>query len=43
MKWLGRLVRKLVRLAVVTATLTVVIIILDAVLSPDSVDNRPAS
>ena len=43
MKWLGRLVRKVVRLAVVTATLTVVIIVLDAVLSPDSVDNRPAS
>lgn len=43
MKWLGRLVRKVVRLAVVTATLTVVIIVLDAVLSPDSVDNRPTS
>ena len=43
MKWLGRLFRKVVRLAVVTATLTVVIIVLDAVLSPDSVEDRPAS
>lgn len=43
MKWLGRLVRKLVRLVVVTATLTVVIILLDALLSPDDHETgRPA-
>ena len=43
MKWLGRLLRKLIRLAVITTVLTEVIVLLDAVLSPDSVDNRPAS
>ena len=42
MKWLGRLDRKVVRLAVVTATLTVVSVVLVAVLSPDSVEDRPA-
>lgn len=35
MKWISRLFRKLVRLIVVTVTLTVVIILLDALLSPD--------
>ncbi len=35
MKWAGRLLRKLVRLAVVTVTLTVLVILLDALLSPD--------
>ena len=34
MKWLGRLVRRFVRLVVVTATLTAIIVVLDAVLSP---------
>lgn len=38
MKWLGRLFRKLIRLAIITT----VIVLLDAVLSPDSVDNGPA-
>ncbi len=35
MKWAGRLLRKLVRLAVVTVTLTALVILLDALLSPD--------
>lgn len=42
MKWLGRLFRKLIRLAIITTVLTAVIVLLDAVLSPDSVDNGPA-
>ena len=43
MKWLGRLVRKLIRLVVVSVTLTVVIILLDALLSPDDRETgRPA-
>ena len=36
MNWLVRLVRKLVRLAVITATLTAIVIVLDAGLSPDT-------
>lgn len=35
MKWLGRQARKLVRLVVITLTLTVVVVLLDALLSPD--------
>ena len=35
MKWVGRLLGKLVRLAVVTVTLTALVILLDALLSPD--------
>lgn len=35
MKWASRLLRKLVRLAVVTVTLTALVILLDALLSPD--------
>ena len=41
MNWLVRLVRKLVRLAVITATLTAIVIVLDAVLSPDTDEVRP--
>lgn len=35
MKWIGRQFRKLIRLIVITVTLTVVIVLLDALLSPD--------
>ncbi|MGE0599024.1 MAG: hypothetical protein AB7J35_08750 [Dehalococcoidia bacterium] len=35
MKWLGRLVKKLVRVVVATAVLTTLVILLDALLSPD--------
>lgn len=35
MKWIGRQFRKLVRLVVITVTLTVVVVLLDALLSPD--------
>ncbi|MGE3073757.1 MAG: hypothetical protein AB7N24_06660 [Dehalococcoidia bacterium] len=42
MKWLGRLVKKLVRLVVVTAVLTTLVILLDALLSPDGKEiDRP--
>jgi|GEM_PF-4786852 len=34
MKWLGRMFRRVVRLVIVTATLTAIIVVLDAVLSP---------
>ena len=36
MKWIGRQFRKLVRLVVITVTLTVVIVLLDALLSPEA-------
>ncbi len=35
MKWFGRLLKKMVRLAVITSALTIVVILLDALLSPD--------
>ncbi|MFN8616352.1 MAG: hypothetical protein U0837_04605 [Dehalococcoidia bacterium] len=35
MKWIGRQFRKLIRLIVITVTLTVVIVLLDALLSPE--------
>lgn len=38
MKWLGRLVRGTFQFAVLSAVLTVVIVVLDAVLAPE----RPA-
>ena len=40
MKRIGRMLRGLMRLAVITATLTGLIVVLDAVLSPDDVDGR---
>jgi len=38
MKWLGRLVKRFVRLTVFASALTVAIILLDALLSPDGKD-----
>lgn len=40
MKRIGRMFRGLIRLAVITATLTGLIVVLDAVLSPDDTDGR---
>ena len=40
MKWFGRLIRKLVRLAVITTVLTALVFVLDAVLLPKE-DSRP--
>jgi hypothetical protein len=40
MKWLGRMFKRLTMLVVVTATLTAVIVVLDAVLSPDDHERR---
>ncbi len=40
MKRIGRLFRNMGRLVVITATLTGLIILLDAVLSPDDSDGR---
>lgn len=40
MTWLGRLAKKLVRLVVITTTLTALVIVLDAVLSPDGDSRR---
>lgn len=40
MKWFGRLVKKLARLVVITTTLTAIIVLLDAVLSPDGDEIR---
>ena len=41
MKWIGRQFRKLIRLVVVTVTLTVVVVLLDALLSPDGRGTDP--
>lgn len=38
MKWLGRLVKRIVRLTISASALTVAIIVLDALLSPDGKD-----
>jgi hypothetical protein len=38
MKWLGRLLKKLIRLVVVASALATVIVLLDALLSPDGKD-----
>lgn len=35
MKWIGRQFRKLIRLIGITVTLTVVVVLLDALLSPE--------
>ncbi len=43
MKWLLRLFRKLLRLAVASLVFTVVVVVLDALLSPDGRESdRPA-
>ena len=38
MKWLQRLFKKVIRLAIITSALTTAIILLDALLSPDGKD-----
>ena len=38
MKWLTRLLRRFVRLVALTAAFTAVVVMLDAVLSPDSAE-----
>lgn len=38
MKWLGRLLKKMVRLVVLTAALSTAVVLLDALLSPDGKD-----
>ena len=40
MKRIGRLFRRVVRLAIATFVFTVVVVVLDAVLSPDGPDRR---
>lgn len=41
MNWLGRLFRKVLRFAILSAIATAIIIALDAALSPDEPADRP--
>ena len=40
MRWIGRLIRKMVRLTVFAGVFTVAVVVLDAVLSPDGPERR---
>jgi len=43
MNWLGRQIKRIVTLAVVTATLAGIILVFDALLAPDTDEIRPSA